>query len=197
MQQQATPNTWFGSDFHFGHINILNFTDRPFMSMEAHDLGLIETWNKYVKPLDIAFVLGDFSFYDAGRTSAILQALNGQKTLIKGNHDHSKQLSRVHGWNKVTPYLEHRVGDDRIVMSHFPFMSWHQQHRGAYHLHGHAHGTMKYPGDLAQSRILDVGIDHTYKLTGEHRPLSWEEIKGLLDGRRASHSVDYHQVRSR
>ncbi len=45
-------NTWFIGDTHFGHKNIITFTDnkgnliRPFESIEAHDESLIDNINE-------------------------------------------------------------------------------------------------------------------------------------------------------
>jgi calcineurin-like phosphoesterase family protein len=195
QRTQQPPKYWFASDFHFGHSNIVKFTARPFKSMEEQDTVLVESWNKYVKPGDLAFILGDFSFYQSARTSDILRSMNGQKTLVKGNHDHSRDVSLVQGWSRVLTYHEQKIGDDRVVMSHFPFMSWHQMHRGSYHLHGHSHGSMRYPGELGNTRIIDVGVDHLAKLTGEYRPMEWDEIKDLLSERKTRHSDDHHMPR--
>lgn len=192
---QAPPKYWFASDFHFGHSKVINFCNRPFSGMEEQDNELVDTWNKYVKPGDVAFILGDFSFYAPSMTTQILKSMNGQKTLIKGNHDHSKDTSMVQGWSRVLNYHEQRIEGDRIVMSHFPFLSWHQIHRGAYHLHGHCHGSMRYPGELGNTRIMDVGVDHIAKLKGEYRPLEWSEVQDILSERKVRHSDDHHETR--
>ena len=192
---QSPPTYWFGSDFHFGHGNILSHCDRPFESMEHQDEVLISTWNSYVKPGDVAFILGDFSFYKPEKTSNILRRMNGQKTLVRGNHDYSREVVHTQGWSRVLTYHEQRLDKDRVVMSHFPFLSWHQMHRGAYHLHGHSHGSLAYPDALKSARIMDVGIDHIAKLVGEYRPLKWGEIRDLLSERSSGVSVDHHSVR--
>jgi calcineurin-like phosphoesterase family protein len=50
---------------------------------------------------------------------------------------------------------------------------WDGRHHGAYHLHGHSHGTHH-----AEGAILDVGVDcHDY------RPLSLEEVLALCEAR--------------
>jgi calcineurin-like phosphoesterase family protein len=191
----AAVKWWFGSDFHFGHKNVINFCNRPFEDMAEQDSSLVETWNKYVGPQDNAFILGDFSFYRAVETTKLLQSMNGHKLLVKGNHDHSRELGRVSGWLRWVHYHEMDLAEDRVTMSHFPMLSWHRMHRGAYHLHGHCHGTLSYPEGLLDARILDVGIDHIARLTGEYRPMEWSEIKEVLKGRRGGTSVDHHAVR--
>ena len=191
--QQPPAKYWFGSDFHFGHNNIIDFMKRPYATIEEHDAGLVATWNKYVAPWDIVYVIGDFSFLRPERTTAILKQLNGQKNLVRGNHDHTKDLASQDGWNRVIHYHEQRMDSDRIILSHFPIMSWHQMHRGAYHLHGHSHGQMNYPGQLGQTRIMDVGVDNIAKLTGEYRPMEWTEIKELLSARLPRFHGDYQR----
>lgn len=196
MDERHQPmKYWFASDFHFGHRKVLDYCSRPFTDMDHQDQVLVETWNSFVKPQDVVFVLGDFSFYEAKKTTNILRSLIGQKTLIKGNHDKNSRLKDVLGWSRVLTYHEQRIEEDHIILSHFPFMSWNRMHRGSYHLHGHSHGSMRYPGDLAQSRILDVGIDHTNARVGLYRPLEWSEIKDSLSGRRFGFSTDHHEVR--
>lgn len=189
----TTPTWWFGSDFHFGHQRMLQDGYRPFASVQEMDERLIETWNQYVKPWDIVMVLGDFSFYKPDITSKILGRLNGQKTLIKGNHDSSKDNVRVVGWNRVLHYHEQRLMNRTFVLSHFPFLTWNRMHYGAYHLHGHSHGSLHYPPPLDRARILDVGIDHIVKLKGQYRPLAVEEVIDLLSLRGPT-STDHHRI---
>lgn len=187
-----TPLYWFGSDHHHGHRNIIGHMDRPFQSLDDMDERMIEDHNDVVRPQDIVYFLGDFSFYNGAKTSLILSRMHGQKNLILGNHDHSKIVRETKGWNRVLSYLDLKVGSDRFVLSHFPFLSWHQMHRGAYHLHGHSHGSLKYPF-TTPARILDVGVDVTYLRTGKYRPVFSDEVVGMLQDF-GPISVDHHKV---
>ena len=54
--------TWFSSDQHFGHSNIIKFMLRPFADVEEMDYALITNWNSVVSPEDSVYVVGDFSF---------------------------------------------------------------------------------------------------------------------------------------
>ena len=54
-------HTFFTSDTHFGHENIIKYCNRPFTSTEEMDKALISNWNKVVKPEDTVFHLGDFA----------------------------------------------------------------------------------------------------------------------------------------
>lgn len=192
------PKRWFCSDQHHGDRNCIRRNNRPFENVDHQDEELTATWNRYVHPRDRVFVLGDFSFYTADRTSALLTSLHGSKELIKGNHDHTNTNNRVKGWNRIISLHEERIQyddkpDDRIVLSHFAIMSWHNIHKGYYHLHGHEHGNMPYPPPWDRARILDVGIDNLAKLLGEYRPIELNEVFDLLSQRQPI-SLGHHRV---
>jgi len=193
---QEEARRWFISDLHYGHQNVLRHCNRPFRDMEDQTNVLIDDWNTLVGPQDIVYVLGDFSFYTPAETTNILQALKGQKILIRGNHDHSKDLAKTRGWMRVVDKLELRLGENkqRVVLDHNPILSWHQMHRGSIHLHGHCHGFLDYPEKLKRARILDVGVDNLQKFQGHWGPISYESVLDLMSAR-VSTSVDSHQVR--
>ena len=58
MTTKATA-TWFTSDPHFGHANIIRFCDRPFDDVQAMNDALVHRWNAVVQPEDTVYVLGD------------------------------------------------------------------------------------------------------------------------------------------
>lgn len=79
---------FFTSDLHFGHENVIGFDNRPFSSVEEMDAELIKRWNEKVSAGDLVYVLGDFIWKTRNNDApALLNSLNGQKYLIKGNHD--------------------------------------------------------------------------------------------------------------
>ena len=78
---------YFIADLHFGHTNILSFDARPFKTIEEHDETLIKNWNNTVGIDDDIYILGDISWHNSTKTIEIFKQLNGNKHLIKGNHD--------------------------------------------------------------------------------------------------------------
>ena len=53
-------NTWFTSDFHLGHRNIIRYCSRPFASVEEMDAAILANLNKLVGADDVLYFLGDF-----------------------------------------------------------------------------------------------------------------------------------------
>lgn len=79
--------TWFISDTHFGHKNILEYEKeaRPFKTVEEMNEYIIHRWNDVVRDEDTVYHLGDFCF---GKDNIRLAGrLKGRKLLILGNHD--------------------------------------------------------------------------------------------------------------
>lgn len=155
---------WFSSDPHFGHKNIIKYSNRPFSNEDEMDEALIKNWNTKVDPGDTVYVLGDLSFRDAQRTTNILYRLNGDIKFCWGNHDKVVKNSPTliqRRFSEVRDYYELKFKqtdgtDNIIVMSHYPMVVWNKAHRGSWMLHGHSHGNLKYP---MKAKIMDVGVD--------------------------------------
>lgn len=60
--------TYYISDLHFGHKNVLAYDNREFSSIEEHDKALIDNWNSVVGTDDDVWVLGDISWYPPMKT---------------------------------------------------------------------------------------------------------------------------------
>src|ERR1035437_820477 len=84
---------WFTSDTHFGHENIIRYSDRPYRDKFEMDESLIENWNSKIQPGDLVYHLGDVFFCNEERALQIINRLNGQKFLILGNHDKTVKRS--------------------------------------------------------------------------------------------------------
>lgn len=174
------PDIWFTSDTHFGHEKILTLgAGRPFSSVEEMDETLVRNWNKRVRKDDLVFHLGDFAFADH---QLYLQRLNGQKRLIRGNHDHSNRINKAKGWATVDDLLDFKIGEQKLVLCHYALRTWRASGKGSINLHGHSHGNL--PGDSQQ---IDVGVD-----PWGFRPISFDEIKGALALNPSRSEPDHH-----
>lgn len=143
---------FFTSDTHFGDHRTLNLHGRPFGSTAEMDAALIANWNAAVGVDDTVWHLGDFA-RRARDIPSLLAALHGTKHLVRGNND-PVESSPEDGWATIQNYAELRVDEILVVMCHYPFRSWKDQHRRAVNLHGHSHGKMK-----PLPRQFDVGVD--------------------------------------
>ena len=80
-------HTFFTSDTHFNHANIIRFCNRPFKDVEQMNEVMIANWNSVIGKDDTVFHLGDFCLGGAAEWTKILDRLNGKIYLIMGNHD--------------------------------------------------------------------------------------------------------------
>lgn len=108
------------ADQHFYHNNIIKYCNRPFQSFEDMNKTIIENYNKIITDDDIVIHLGDLSATvkpHLEEFSKILQSLNGQKILLRGNHDHQPDQFYLDNGFEV-------VGDHMIIneffFSHYP-----------------------------------------------------------------------------
>lgn len=165
--------TYFTSDTHYGHKNILKFcpTTRPFADIDEMNRHLITQWQATVQPYDHVWMLGDIFWIDAGKAMNIMDQLPGHKHLIYGNHDQVIRNSPAlqQKFASIHDYMELKLEGKNVVLMHYPLAEWNKGHHGAYMLHGHCHGSYHAPG-----RILDVGVDG--ELTRNCAPLAFAEI---------------------
>ena len=103
------------ADTHFGHANIIKFCNIPFNTVQEMGVKLIQLWNETVNKNDVVFMLGDFAF-GKDIIPQIVPLLNGEKILIKGNHDtYPNEFYRKCGFKEVSKYP---ILFDFYLMSH-------------------------------------------------------------------------------
>ena len=148
------------SDTHFGHAGVCRFTRndgvtklRPWDSAEEMDEEMIRRWNERVGPKDKVYHLGDVVINR--KALPILNRLNGDKVLIRGNHDIFKD-------EDYTPYFRSLRGYhvmNGMILSHIPV---HPESLGRFgvNIHGHTHAN-RVMRDLATCGRLDV-VDTRY-----------------------------------
>ena len=153
---------FFTADTHLSHVNILRYCQRPFHSAAEMDEAIYANWAAVVQPRDTVYHLGDVAFGDeehVARAVTRLQALPGEKYLVPGNHDHRYPELLASAFAEVLPPLYELNAQTkregwRLVLCHYPLLTWHRIRKGALQLHGHVHGR------LPQDRLrFDVGVD--------------------------------------
>ena len=131
--------TYFTSDQHFGHFNIIRLSHRPFATVDEMDDELLARWNAKVKDGDVVYVLGDL-FFRATVVEPILARLKGRKHLMLGNHDGSwtKRIDLSRYFESVQTLKEVNVDGRLLTLCHYPMLSYPEARRG-YMVYGHIH----------------------------------------------------------
>jgi calcineurin-like phosphoesterase family protein len=130
------PETWFISDTHFGHKNIIEYEPeaRPFKDVKEMNEYIIHRWNDVVRDVDLVYHLGDFCF---GKDNVdIAGRLKGRKILVMGNHDN---YSSGH----YSQYFQQLVGSKQwegCILTHLPVHPNQLNERWKLNVHGHLHG---------------------------------------------------------
>lgn len=171
---------YFTADPHFYHENIIKFCKRPFKNAEEMNVQLLKNINDTVGVDDELYILGDFGFAPTQKVKPILQQIQCKNLhYIYGNHDKAvKAPDVVRMFKSFQVYGDIAVQGQRIIMFHYPILEFDGGHRGSWHLHGHCHGTMKYPDMLKNKRIVDVGVD-----CWNYKPVSFEQLQKYMEGR--------------
>lgn len=133
------PAVFLTSDTHFGHTGVCKFTRddgvtklRPWDNPDEMDDEMVKRWNETVRPNDKVYHLGDVVINR--KAFKTLYRLNGEKVLIKGNHD-------IFRLEEYTPHFKDIRGYhvlNGMILSHIPV---HPESLGRFgvNIHGHLH----------------------------------------------------------
>ena len=133
------PSVFLVSDTHFGHKGVCHFTRndgvtklRPFDTPEEMDEFMVEAWNARVRPNDKVYHLGDVVINR--KALKIMSRLNGDKVLIRGNHDIFRDDEYREYFRELRAY--HVMNG--MILSHIPV---HPESLGRFgcSIHGHLH----------------------------------------------------------
>ena len=186
--------SFFTSDLHIGHANIIKYTDRPYASVAEMNDDMVERWNSVVTADDDVIIVGDLAMGKLDESLAYVSLLNGTKYLIPGNHDRMFGCKETKYTNACQRYLDagiRAVLNSRVelalpkvtnvLVTHFPYAGdsregpdRYEDHRppdlGRFLVHGHTHGLWRRSG-----RMVDVGVD-----AWAGYPVSWGSVAELL-----------------
>ena len=114
----------FWSDPHFGHAKVIEYDERPFITVEEMNEALIENYNAVVGPNDTCLWGGDCFFYreeDMHRARMIMNRLNGRKLLVLGNHDRNPAVMFDLGFTMVAHETFLKMGHRNVRVKHYPY----------------------------------------------------------------------------
>lgn len=133
------PAVFLTSDTHFGHAGVCRFTEadgvtkiRPWTDPDEMDEEMIRRWNDTVRPNDKVYHLGDVVINR--KALKTLARLNGDKVLIRGNHDIFRDDEYREYFRELRAY--HVMNG--MILSHIPV---HEASLGRFgtNIHGHLH----------------------------------------------------------
>lgn len=178
----------------FGHSNILGFTNndgsllRPGFRDATHmDEHMIDKWNSVVKHGDKVYHLGDVAMGKQGLLN--LYRCNGNKVLIKGNHDKEKLSEYVKYFKDVRG--SHQM--DGILMTHIPVHP-NSLARWPINIHGHLHSNQVTKDIIDNSWYgINTVIDPRYLCVSveqldNYTPISLEDLRKVVLARQEKYS---------
>ena len=130
-------NTYYISDFHAYHKNIIMYCNRKFTDVDSMNRFIIESHNSVVTSEDKVIFGGDFAFAAFSVQQEFFKCLNAKEIIcIKGNHDRSAKTLLKIGFKEVYDKYE----DDKVIVRHKPedFTTAELASR-KYCLYGHVH----------------------------------------------------------
>lgn len=170
------PAVYLVSDTHFGHAGVCRFTRndgvtklRPWDNPDEMDEAMVKMWNETVKPNDKVYHLGDVVINRKALNT--LHRLNGDKVLIKGNHDIFTLEEYTRFFRDIRAY--HVMNG--MILSHIPVHT-DQLYRFGTNIHGHTHSnrvmiTDKYGVERIDPRYHCVCVEQT-----DFRPILFEDV---------------------
>ena len=165
------PSVFLTSDTHFGHAGVCRFTCddgvtkiRPWTDPNEMNEEMVKRWNETIKPTDKVYHLGDVVINR--RCLSILHRLNGDKVLIKGNHDIFKLQDYTKHFRDIRGY--HVM--NRMILSHVPV---HPESAGRFtaNIHGHLHQRRVLKDGLIDPFYFNVSVEQT-----DFKPILFEEV---------------------
>jgi calcineurin-like phosphoesterase family protein len=188
--------TFFSSDHHFGHRNIIAYCERPFKDVNHMHEAMIERWNELVEPDDVVYHLGDFCMSPPEEWAKFAHRLAGRKILVPGNHDRLRTTTagekRASGFEVLDKNVVVMVDGLQVWLNHYPLAS--EDHRKLVRpappaeydiaLCGHVHQHWR-----AKGGVVNVGVD-----VWNFRPISMEQIFEALAGCPECKALSKHKM---
>jgi calcineurin-like phosphoesterase family protein len=125
---------------------------RPWTDPEEMDEAMVKAWNDRVRPNDKVYHLGDVVINR--KALPILDRLNGDKVLIRGNHDIFEDKDYYKYFRSLRGY--HVMNG--MILSHIPI---HEESLGRFgvNIHGHLHASRV----MKSAQCMDDFVKHGAK----------------------------------
>lgn len=161
------------SDWHYGHKNVLGFDNRPFTNIEQMNEELIRRWNSVVSAGDLVYILGDMFWCTPKIAAPIMEQLNGQKILVKGNHDrwHDSKFDKL--FVKIDEYMEIEDEGRNVVLCHYPIPCFKNHFYGWIHLYGHVHNSFEWNMMEHQRFLMEELYDRQCNMINVGSMMPW------------------------
>ena len=177
------------SDWHFNHDKPFIYQPRGFLSIEEMNQAIIEKHNSIVKPDDIVYCLGDCCLGGSeedvlNENKKLIEKLNGQIHIIRGNHCTNKRVEmyktcsnvvECEGYATVIKYRKYY-----FYLSHYPTVTTNGKveslHQVTLNLSGHTHSPQRFCDEIPF--LFNVALDANY-----NTPISLDEIIELMKQR--------------
>lgn len=157
---------YFIADLHLGHANIIKYCNRPFKNVDEMNETIIRNWNNTIGKDDKVFLLGDFALGSAEDIKRWGRILNGNKTLVLGNHDnYSQNLYYEAGFKEVIKYPI--LWNKYMILSHKPQLM--MDGSFYFNIFGHVHN------DPSVKDVSETGFCVSAERIG-YKPISFKEI---------------------
>ena len=159
---------YYTADPHFGHDRIIEFCRRPFRSAAEMDALILANYQSAVSPDDDLWIIGDLAVchsQDAPHLESMLASIPCRKHLIAGNHD-KNWIRTLSSWESVHEFLEMRDEGQRVVLCHYPLITFPGARRGGINLFGHVHQNWQ-----GSRNSVNVGVD-----VWDFRPITMRDI---------------------
>jgi calcineurin-like phosphoesterase family protein len=184
------PAVFLVSDTHFGHAGVCRFTRndgitklRPWDDPDEMDEFMVKAWNDRVRPTDKVYHLGDVVINR--KALKTLGRLNGDKVLIRGNHDIFRDDEYREYFRELRAY--HVMNG--MILSHIPV---HSDSLGRFgvNIHGHLHANRVRKPRVVDARTGEIlysnEIDTRYhcvcvEQTPDFAPILFEDVLKRID----------------
>lgn len=169
-------NIFFASDHHFYHSNILTFKKadgsplRVFDDVNHMNEYMVMQHNRVVTQYDKVYFLGDVTMGKNLKSLEILGRMNGEKILIKGNHDLGKPEHYLQYFKDIRAVHQF----DGMILSHIPIHP-ESLSRWGINVHGHLHYNVVYESNSKKpdKRYVCVCMEQL----DDYTPISLEQLK--------------------